>query len=277
MTRIKDILAWGGGELADAPAGDARLLLQHVLQVNHAYLVAHDRDVLSSEAEQHYRQLIARAKAGEPVPYIIGHAPFCGREFVVSPAVLIPRPETEELVQYALQWLADHPGSRVVDVGTGSGCIAVTLAAERPGLEVEAVDISAEALTVAHENARRHNVAQRVHFCQGHLLQPLPATVDLIVANLPYIGTVEWPELAESVQRYEPQVALQAGEDGLLLIRELLQQAQTKLRPAGAILLEIGWQQGAAALALAREQFPAGKIQLLPDLAGLDRFVTIQR
>jgi len=276
MTRIKDILAWGGGELADAPAGDARLLLQHVLQVNHAYLVAHDQDVLPAEQAKRFRQLIARAKAGEPVPYIIGQAPFFGRDFVVSPAVLIPRPETEELVQHALRWLDEHPGSRVVDVGTGSGCIAVTLAAERPGIEVAAVDISAEALIVARENARRHDVAHRVHFYQGHLLQPLPAAVDLIIANLPYIGTVEWPELAVSVQRYEPPVALQAGEDGLLLIGELLRQAQTKLHPAGAILLEIGWRQGASTLALAQKEFPAGEIQLHQDLAGLDRFVTIQ-
>mgnify|MGYP001822366910 CR=1 FL=1 len=276
MTRIKDLLAWGVGELTAAPAGDARLLLQHILQVNHAYLVAHDQDVLPAEQAKRFRQLIARAKAGEPVPYIIGQAPFFGREFVVSPAVLIPRPETEELVQHALRWLDEHPGSRVVDVGTGSGCIAVTLAGERPGLEVAAVDISAAALAVAQENAHRHGVLQRVHFYQGHLLQPLPAAVDLIVANLPYIGTGEWPGLVESVKHYEPQVALQAGEDGLLLIRELLRQVQTKLRLAGAILLEIGWQQGAVVLALAREHFPAGEIQLHQDLAGLDRFVTIQ-
>lgn len=276
MSTIKEWLAWGRAELVGIPAGDTRLLLQHVLQVNHAYLVAHDQDALLIGQEQQFRSLVQRAKMGEPVPYIVGHAPFFGRDFVVSPAVLIPRPETEELVQHALHWLADRPDSRVVDVGTGSGCIAVTLACERPGLHVAAVDVSPDALAVAGRNARRLDVAGRVRFFHGHLLEPLPDAIDLIIANLPYVGAVEWPDLMESVRHYEPQTALLAGEDGLLLINQLMQQAQTRLRPRGAIMLEIGWQQGAAVVTLAQEQFPAGMVNLHQDLAGLDRFVTIQ-
>lgn len=276
MTTIKEALSWGRKELVSAPAGDARLLLQHVLAVNHAFLIAHDQDSLPDKQARQYRQLVQRAKAGEPIPYLVGYAPFFGREFLVNPAVLIPRPETEELVQHALDWLADRPGGRVVDVGTGSGCIAVTLACEQPSLLIEAVDISPAALIVAQENARRWGVDGKIQFHQGHLLQPIIRPVDLIVANLPYIGTVEWPNLAESVRAFEPQVALEAGVNGLSLIQELLAQAPSQLRPAGAIMLEIGWRQGVAVLSLARRAFPEANVQLQSDLAGLDRFVTIQ-
>ena len=162
----------------------------------------------------------------------------------------------------------------MVDVGTGSGCIAVGLARQLPDARISATDMSAEALSVARRNAERH-VPGRIHFYEGNLLAPIPAPIDLIVANLPYVSSDEWTMVDDGVKWYEPMIALKGGSDGLDHIGELLQHATSKLRSGGAVFLEIGWQQGQAVLQLARNQFPAGDVALTVDYAGQDRIVTI--
>ena len=274
---IQEALAFGRSHLHTSPTPDldARLLLQHVLQVDHSVLIAHGEAPLTAAQEIQYRQLVERAQRHEPIPYLTGSAPFCGLDFSVSPAVLIPRPETEQLVEAALAWARLRQPLTVVDVGTGSGCIAVCLALHLPRAHVEATDISADALAIARGNAGRY-VPGRIHFHHGHLLEPVSLSPDLIVANLPYVTDAEWTMLDDGVKWYEPTVALQGGADGLDLIRQLLHQAKPKLNPGGAIFLEIGWQQGPAAQHLAQTYFPEAQVDVFPDFAGHDRLVVIK-
>jgi release factor glutamine methyltransferase len=279
LPTIQTSSAWAVDALAGSPspALDARLLLQHLLGVNHAYLIAHSDQLLSSAQWETYQAFVARARQGEPVPYIVGHADFYGRTFAVTPAVLIPRPETEELTAHAIEWARARPGCRIADVGTGSGCIAVTLACELPAAQITAVDISEDALAIAEINAVRHDVAERLRFLLGDLLAPLATPADLIVANLPYISDVEWTTLDDGVKSYEPVGALRGGPDGLAYIRQLLLQAIAgQLGIRGAIMLEIGWRQGQVVLRLAKEIFPQAEVLLLKDLSGQDRIVKIQ-
>jgi release factor glutamine methyltransferase len=160
-------------------------------------------------------------------------------------------------------------------VGTGSGCIAVTLACELPAAAISATDISTDALAVAAQNARRHNVADRLTLLPGHLLTPINWQPDIIVANLPYVTNAEWTGLSDGAKWYEPAIALKGGEDGLDLVRQLLAQARSKLSPNGALFLEIGWKQGPAALQITRLAFPAARVTVEQDLAGHDRFVVV--
>ena len=271
--------AWRDGRArlrsSPSPALDARLLLAHALGRDHPYLVAHDDEPLTPAQAATYGALLGRAAAGEPIPYLLGRAPFFGLEFDVSPAVLIPRPETEQLVEMAIAWGGGRGRLRLADVGTGSGCIAVALARHLPAAAVLALDISAAALAVAAGNAARL-APGRVALVRGDLLQAVAPGLDLVVANLPYVTRQEWTELPDGVKSYEPALALDGGLDGLDDIRAVLPQAASRLRPGGLILLEIGWQQGPAAAALARTYFPAARVAVRPDFAGLDRFVAIQ-
>ena len=284
---IRAALAYGQGQLkaSDSPALDTRLLLEHVLQADHATLIAHDDRSLTAEQEATYRRLVRRAALREPIPYLTGWAPFYGRQFMVTPAVLIPRPDTELLVEQALRWVNDWPGSDaagqnegayVVDVGTGSGCIAITLALETPAAKIEAVDISALALNVARKNAGRLGVGERIVFHEGSLLEPVVDRPDLIVANPPYVTNPEWTALDDGIKWYEPDVALRGGQDGFIVIRQLLGAAANQLMPGGAILCEIGWRQGPAARDLARSFFPRAKVEILVDTGGRDRLLAIQ-
>ncbi len=249
-------------------------MLGHVLGRDHAYLVAHDNDPLSPDALAAYDALLRRAAAGEPIPYLLGHAPFMGLEFAVSPAVLIPRPETEQLVESALAWAHGRGPLRAVDVGTGSGCIAVSLATRLTGAAF-AVDVSAAALAVAAANVARHSPG-RVHLLRGDLLTALAPGFDLITANLPYVTADEWPTLPVGVKSYEPALALDGGRDGLDLIRALLPQAADRLRPGGLLLLEVGWRQGQTVAELARAAFPGAAVAVRPDFAGHDRMVAVE-
>jgi release factor glutamine methyltransferase len=249
--------------------------LEHVTGRDHAYLVAHDEEPLPDEAFAVYCCLVERAAAHEPIPYLTGHAPFFDLEFAVSPAVLIPRPETEELVELAVRWARRMGAVRAVDVGAGSGCIAVSLARMAPEARVAAVDISAEALAAAAANVERH-APGRVALVRGDLLQPFAPSFDLILANLPYIAEGEWTALPVGVKSYEPALALQGGVNGLEVIERLLPQAARKLRAGGMALLEIGWRQGEPAVALARDAFPGAEVTVRPDFAGNDRIVVIQ-
>ncbi|MCB9420952.1 MAG: peptide chain release factor N(5)-glutamine methyltransferase [Ardenticatenaceae bacterium] len=278
---VSEAWTYGRSHLPHSPNTqlDVRLLLEYVLGVNHSWLVAHDDEELTAVQQAQYRQLIERAARQEPIPYLVGHAPFFDLDFIVTPVVLIPRPETEQLVDLAADWARKRPSGylpcRIVDVGTGSGCIAVTLASRLPLASVEAVDISAEALAVAQQNARQH-APDRIRFHQGHLLEPIQQPADLLAANLPYVTDAEWTMLDDGVKWYEPAAALKGGADGLDLIRQLLQQAVTKLNPGAAIFLEIGWQQGTAVHNLAHTIFPAAQVELVQDFAGHDRIVVIK-
>ena len=255
---------------------NTRLLLQHILgDVDHTYLIAHEDQELTAVQEQTFLAYLDRAAQGEPIPYIIGHAPFFDMDLHVSPAVLIPRPETEQLVETAVSLTKARNYSHIVDTGTGSGCIPIALARELPHARIKATDISAEALTIARQNAAKF-APDRIRFYQGDLLQPITEPIDLITANLPYVTDHEWTMLDDGVKLYEPQLALKGGPDGLDVIRELLNQATHKLTSSGAILLEIGWKQGQAAKDLAASIFPTAHIELKQDYAGQDRFVTIQ-
>ena len=259
-----------------SPALDAQLWLAHVCGSSRAQLLAHPEREISPEEAARFNQGVVRLAAGEPLPYLTGRIDFYGLSFEVTPATLIPRPETEHLVDAALD-LCDHgPNLRIADVGTGSACIAVTLAVHRPDAQLFAIDISLSALEVAAHNAERHNVAERVTFLGGHLLQTLPGKVHLIVANLPYVADHEWDELPVSVREHEPAAALRGGEEGLDLIEELLQNAPAALHPNGALLLEIGASQGSAALALAQARLHGAEVKLRQDYAGRDRLLIVQ-
>jgi len=273
---IDDALKYGRFHLTTSPSPhlDSRLLLAHVLQANHAYLIAHGDEVLTAVQETKFRAMINRAQQQEPIPYITGTAAFFDMDLIVTPAVLIPRPETEMLVERAAAWLKGQQHATIVDVGTGSGCIPIALARQFPQASVSAVDISADALKIARNNAATF-APNRIQFHQGHLLRPISHPIDLITANLPYVTDTEWTLLDDGVKLHEPSLALRGGKDGLDLIRELLQHAVSKLSASGAIFLEIGWQQGPATQTLVSAVFPNAQIDLIQDYAGHDRIVGI--
>lgn len=274
---LDEALAYGRSTLtaSSTPTLDARLLLQHILQRPHSYLIAHGDTALTAEQLASYHQLLARAQQHEPLPYLIGTAPFFDFDVTVTPAVLIPRPETEQLVEMAAAWATTHKAQRLADIGTGSGCVAIALARRLPTAAVEAVDSSVDALTIARRNAARL-APGRIAFHQGDLLHPLAPGLDAVVANLPYVTDDEWTALDDGVKWYEPTLALKGGPDGLDFIQRLLSQARHKLSPGGAIFLEIGWRQGTAVTHMAHTFFPEAAISLMPDFAGHDRVVVIE-
>ncbi len=278
---IREAIAWASRRVrASAPRLAAEVLLAHVLNVSRAYLLAHPERILAPDEWEAFARLVARSEQGEPLFYLIGEREFYGMPFKVTPAVLIPRPETEGLVDAALEWARSRAYRTYAplvfaDIGTGSGCIAVALAVYLPNSRGYATDLSPEALEVARENAARHGVASRLTFLQGDLCAPLPEPVDLLVANLPYVARSEWADLDPAIREYEPILALDGGPDGLDLIRRFLAQAPGYLRPMGAVFLEIGAGQGPAVLTLARAAFPRAVVRLLKDAAGLDRIVAI--
>lgn len=275
---IREALQWARSRLQASPTPyeDARLLLQHVLSAGHTYLAAHPERSLTDGEEQLFRSAVDRALQLEPIPYITGRAFFDGLDFLVTKDVLIPRPETELLVETAAKWAEDNKAQRIVDVGTGSGCIAISMARRLPISSIIAVDRSTAALEIARQNVLRHNIAGRVHLLLASLLQALAGPIDLIVANLPYVSDLEWTSLDDGVKWYEPVQALRGGPDGLDLIGALLQQATSRLRSDGAIFLEIGWQQGEAARQLAQAYFPTAHINVNSDYAGHDRLVVVE-
>ena len=246
---------------------DAELLLLHVTGLTRAELMTHPNRELSESQMSAYRAAIARRARNEPVQYITGTQEFYGRSFAVTPAVLIPRPETEHLVESAL---ALHPApKRILDIGTGSGILAITLALELPNAIVIATDTSAEALAVARQNAAALGAIDRIHFVESDLFAALAdERFDCIVANPPYVATDE--VLEPQVRDYEPVTALYAGEDGLALYRRLIPQAFEHLEPGGHLLLEIGQGQRDAVAGLLRAGSFEG-IRFIDDLQGIPR------
>lgn len=251
---------------------DAHLLLAHVLDVTTGYLYGYPERALTPDQQAAYQGYIARRATGEPLAYLLGSTGFYDRDFFVTPAVLIPRPETEQLLSLALAFATAQPMLTAVDIGTGSGALAVTLAARCPQAAVHAVDLSPAALAVARRNAAAQQA--RVTFYQGDLAEPLLAAgvrAALVMANLPYIASADLPLL--EVSRHEPLLALDGGTDGLRLVARLLPQLEALCEPGALILLEIGAGQGAAAQALVSRQFPGVPVAILPDYAGHDRIV----
>lgn len=277
---VSEALAQAAARLqgvADRPWMEAERLLAHVLKCDRAWLLAHGEERLKPRAAASFGALVERRAAHEPLPYLLGEVEFFGLTFKVTPAVLIPRPETEGLVELVIAWLNAHPHARTVaDVGTGSGCIAVSLAHAVPRITVAALDNSPDALTVARQNVRRLGVTKRVFLLHGHLLEPLPMPVDVIVSNPPYVAAHEWEALPPSVRR-EPRQALLGGADGLALITELLRAAEHYLSPGGFLAMEIGETQGAAVLRLAWQVFPQARCEVRRDAFGRERFLCVER
>ncbi len=286
MTTIKDALEHAMSTLAQAdqpaPRLDAQVLLGHVLNVDRARLYAYPERLLTPEQEEQFHLLLERRKRGEPVAYLVGHKEFFGLDFLVDKRVLIPRPETELLVEVALNSIramldAGHT-PLVADIGTGSGAIPITLAVQEPRLPyLYATDISAEALEVARINCQRHSVEQRVRLLHGDLLSPLPEPVDVLTANLPYVGTGEMDMLAPDVRAYEPHLALFSGTHGLDLLYRFFTETQQsgKLKEHALLLLEIGYQQREPLKRLLSEIWPQATVTFAKDFSGWDRLLKV--
>jgi release factor glutamine methyltransferase len=261
------------GTVTETPRLDAEVLMAYVLGWARARLFAHWDEELPACAWQRYMRLVERRAAGEPVAYIRNLKEFLGLEFYVDRRVLIPRPETELLVARAVAWLDERlrnePNPTVVDVGTGSGAVAVGIAKHVPGARLIATDLSAGALDVARLNAARHGVG--IDFRHGSLLGPIDEPVDLIVANLPYLSGREYEGLLSTSIAYEPRQALTDGQDGLRLFTELFDQLPAKLAPSGCVLLEIGSGQPAPLQQLASDRLPGFRATVFADYAGLPR------
>jgi len=249
---------------------ECELLLRQALKISRVQLYLELDSELSPKQEEAFWNLIKRRLAHEPTAYIIGHREFYGLDFYVNPSVLIPRPESELLVEKALSLAQSHNMSTVADIGTGCGAIAISLALNLPHTKIYATDTSALALEVALINCQKHGVVNRIHLLHGDMLNPLPEPVDLIVANLPYVKEAEI-----NAGGFEPALALSGGVDGLEKIRQLCRQVNNKLQPTGYLLLEIGQGQGRTVTTLLRSLFPRAKIEVVPDLGGIDRVVSL--
>jgi release factor glutamine methyltransferase len=281
---FREALKQGLGELRAAgiasPALAAELLLMHVTGVSRAWLYAHIDDPLDAGAAERYRELIGRRAAGTPTQYLTGRQEFWGLDFEVTPDVLIPRPETEHVVEIALARLGRRCSQgplRVADVGTGSGCLAVALAREFPQASVFATDISLAALGVAQRNAERHGVAGRVLFAGSNLLAAFqPRSFDLIVSNPPYVGRRESASLAREIREHEPDQALFAGAEGMDVYPLLIAQAADCLLTGGVLVVELGYGASERVMAL-MDTGDWREIRVTSDLAGIPRVLAAER
>ena len=280
VTTVRQLLAEARRRLAAAPFAapprEARLLLAHTLGRREIDLLGGDTESVPAPVAERFAALLERRLRGEPVAYLTGEREFWGRAFHVDSRVLVPRPETEHSVEAALD-LPLPPGPRFLDLGTGSGCLATSLACEWPAARGVAVDLSPAALAVARKNLVRHGVAARVTLVAGDLGRSLDlASFDLVVSNPPYLGPDEAPTLSPEVRDHEPGLALFAPRGGLATIERLLHQVGAALRPGAWLVCEIGAGQLAAVLALAAHS-PLALERWLPDLAGIPRVVVLRR
>jgi len=293
LHRAAQALAEAGSEEA---ALEAELLLAHALGSDRTHLYQRLTEELPPDAAA-FEALLRRRLAHEPVPYITGRREFYGLEFEVTPAAIIPRPETETLIELVLGFAGQRglATPRIADVGVGCGAIAVTLAVSLPRAEIIAVDLSTDALALARRNAERHGVAARIDFREGDLLAPLAGhpepverpepkpggsrgssrSVDVIAANLPYVRSGDFEAGPPEIREHEPRLGLDGGPDGLRLIERLLRDAPAYLRAGGGLFAEIGEDQGEAARALAQSCFPQAQIEVRKDLSGLDRVLVV--
>jgi release factor glutamine methyltransferase len=260
---------------SEQPLLEAQVLLAHALQKPRTWVIAHMDISLSSAQMEQLNGSLHRLVFGEPLPYIIGVQQFYGLEFIVSPQVLIPRPETELLVEESLRWLSEQEGKRrIVDVGTGSGCIAISIAKNVPGLFIVASDISAQALQVAQKNILLHHVEKDVQLLQASLLGPIHFQIDLLCANLPYIPAGKLKNL--QVTKFEPMLALDGKESGFYWIEALLSQALNRMASPSLMLFELESTQEDMALHFAHLHFQTAHCQVLKDVAGLPRLLRVE-
>ncbi len=263
----------------EAPARVAQMLLCEVLGISRERLAAHDEETLSSDALARLEHMLERRLAGEPAAYILGRREFYGRDFSVDRSTLIPRPETECLIDAALASFRVEETVRFADLGTGSGCIAVTLAAERQGWSGTAVDISGKALDVARANAQKQGVAGRVVFFLADVARPLPfppGSFDLVVSNPPYVSVEEYALLEPGVRDFEPYGALVPGPTGLELPEAVVMRAAELLKSGGLLFMEHGWKQGGDCRSLCRGEYWSD-VSTGRDLAGVERFLRAVR
>jgi release factor glutamine methyltransferase len=259
---------------SSTPRLDVEVLLAHVLGVSRSWMLGHADQGAEAERLTHFLELVERRTKGEPVAYLTGVKEFYGLELYITPDVLVPRPETESLVDACLEIIADGEISQLADIGTGSGAIVVALAKHRTMLRAYATDISSAALDVARRNCERHGVVDRVVFLQGNLLDPLQAPVNVIAANLPYVSP---GEAAPDVATWEPTEAVfGGGDDGTALIRKFLSAAPRYLLPGGSVVMEVAHSQGQLVANLARQAFPTAAVEVRKDLAGYDRIVVVR-
>jgi release factor glutamine methyltransferase len=290
---ILEILKWTNGYFRDKgvqePRASAEVLLAHLLGLSRLDLYLRYDQPLSPGELARFRQLVVRRRAGEPVAYLTGHKEFWSLTFLVTPDVLIPRPETEVLVAAALQAAktmeeaAGRPPQTEpcwgLELGVGSGAVVVALARELPGWRWTALDLSAAALALARENARRHAVLERLRLLRANLLSAFKPGehFSLMVANLPYVPRGEWEQLPGDIKDYEPREALLGGEDGLSVIRPLAARAHHYLSPGGWLILEVGAGQAGPVLALLKETRAYDRVETLPDYQGILRVVQGRR
>lgn len=259
---------------SDSPYLDSLVLLGHISGKSKSELMAHPSPKLTARQDQSLAAAIIQLQDGVSLPYVLAEWEFFKLSFKVTPDVLIPRPETEGLVELVLEWLQANPGKRsCLEIGTGSGCIAVSLAKSIPDLQVIATDISPSALQIAKDNASRHEVLKRIQFLERDLFTGINLSIDVLVANLPYIPSDKLKSLA--VYQSEPTLALDGGQDGLHYIKEVLKEAKQHLNPGGAIFLELDEDCGGAALSLAKEIWPGITLHLSQDLSGQDRYLSL--
>jgi release factor glutamine methyltransferase len=280
--QLKQALTSAVEKLEAADVGSPRLnaetLLMFVLGVNRAYLYAHPERELTLGERIRYDEVISHRARGVPAQYITGHQEFWGLDFVVSPAVLIPRPETEHLVETVLELARDIPAPHIGDVGTGSGCIALALAHELKGAEVLGVELSADALEIARANAARLQLDGRVEFLQSNVLEAMGGVqdFDFVVSNPPYVGLNEADKVQRSVFEFEPRMAVFAGENGLDVIRPLIEQALVALKPGGWLAMEIGYSMRDMVLGLL-DPTMWDDIRVVPDLQGIPRVLAARK
>ncbi|HEY0606809.1 MAG TPA: peptide chain release factor N(5)-glutamine methyltransferase [Herpetosiphonaceae bacterium] len=277
MTTLRQAVQTASAQLADrssSPRLDAEVLLAHVLGVSRTYIMAESQRELSTAEQAAFQALVERRAILEPIAYLVGHKEFYGLDFVVDRRVLVPRPETELLVDLALAWAAAYSGElTIADIGTGSGCIAVTLAVKLPQARVFAVDLSPDALDVARINVERHSVADRVTLLQGAGCEPLPESIALIVSNPPYTIL---DEVEENVRHWEPHLALDGGgAQGFDLPAQLLAEIPRYLKPQGVVIMELGAWQGELARQTAAQIFGPARITIHQDLTQRDRVLMI--
>lgn len=260
--------------LSETPYLDAQVLLSEIINRPRSWILAHPEYELTKDENDSLQHALARLKEGQPLPYVLGKQEFYRLTFTITPDVLIPRPETELLVDYALRWLENHPSRRLcADIGTGAGCIGISIAHAITDVQMIANDLSYPALQLAQKNAHQHAVQRRMALFQGDLLQALGVSFDLIAANLPYIPRDRLPSLA--VYGREPSLALDGGARGLRIISRLLATAPHHLAKGGLMLCEIDETHGDQARILANKNFPQADIKVEKDLSGLDRLLII--
>ena len=282
--QVRDVLREAREKLRVSRVEDAGFEAEYLLRsalgcTREFLLIALDSDI-SPPDQLRFDSVIGRRAGGEPSAYITGHKEFYGLDFKVDPRALIPRPETELLVELALEFAARRTsqgeGINIAEVGVGCGAIAIALAVNLTGARVVATDISPAALKLASENVSRHCVEDRVTLVEGDLLQDVSGPIDILVSNPPYIPSAHLATLPREIRDHEPRVALDGGENGITVIEQLIRQAKDKLRPGGAMFVEIGWDLGERALARSLELWPESEVSITPDLAGLDRVLTLR-